>query len=135
MENSISLPFEFRTTKVRWEKVRARIKGWYRRGRILNSENLVAEVVTSDGKMRSIPFPLERLTGKEWEECVPTMFDDGSYERISDADVEQVCSEFEPELLVSNRTDAIGRLESRKVSGGERLGHARRVPATQAGLE
>jgi len=110
MQKGISLPFEFRTSTAHWEKIPAHIKGWYRRGEggALLSEYLLAEVMTHNGNIRSIPYPLEWVPENELKHCIPTLLDDGSYVRIEDLQVEQICSEFEPECLVFNGTNAIG---------------------------
>jgi hypothetical protein len=102
---TIPLSFEFKTTKVQWAKSYARIKGWWKRpDGTVDGENLVAEVPNAD-TVKTVQFPFERLPDKEWEQCVAKLSDDGTLERICDADVEQVCSAFEPQLLVrSDRT-------------------------------
>jgi hypothetical protein len=109
MQKGISLPFEVVAATVHWEKASAHIKGWYRRadGDLL-SEYLLAEVTTSNGNVKSIPYPIAWIPENESRYCIPTLFEDGSYVRIEDVEVEQICSAFEPELLFFDGTNAIG---------------------------
>jgi hypothetical protein len=96
----VPLLFEFRTTKVQWTHAHARIKGWWKGPHgIRDHENLIAEV-PKDG--RTIPFPLERVPDKEWQQCVPKQTEDGNLTLTSDADVEKICSAFRPQLLISS---------------------------------
>jgi hypothetical protein len=92
--------FEFVTTEVQWMGAPARIKGWWKRpDGTIDGESLLAEVTTG-GTSRSIQFPFERVPDKEWQQCVANFSDDGKFVQVGDAEVEQACSLFEPQLLI-----------------------------------
>ena len=113
----IPLSFEFKTTKVQWAKGHAHIKGWWKRpDGTVDGEHLLAEVSTAE-TVRALQFPLERLPDKEWAQCVTTQGDDGNLVQVCDADVENACSAFEPQLLVrSDRTYDIRHVAPTKPS-------------------
>ncbi len=113
MAHVIQIPvsFEFRTTKVQWEEVRANIVGWSnQQGETRNPVPLIAGI-TSFGKKKTIELPLRRLPEKERKQCLATL---GKHH--SDEAVKEICSGLELRYFVHDRETYFKDSELRKHS-------------------
>ena len=111
----IPISFDFRLSQVAWAQVHARITGWWKRhDGTIDSDNLTAEIDEPPMEKESIRFPLEDLPPGEWDRCVEVPIDESF-----DAEIELICSEFQPQLLVCEAGRYLSDSEFNKLRPGD----------------
>ena|SRR5215469_3649823 len=117
MAQIVEIPFlfDFRLSRLRWAPAHARITGWWKRddGNV-DSDNLVAEIEGNPAKKELIRFPLHDLPEKEWDACIEIPVDENY-----DDEIELTCSDFQPQLLLTERSRYLVDSELKKLPPGD----------------
>ena len=106
----IPVSFKFRTTKVQWMQVSARLKGWRKRqDGTEDHEFLTTEIESGKGK-ETINIPLSHLSEKERGQCIASLGKKGAGEAVG------IGSALQIQLFVNTRETYIGDAELMKHS-------------------